>query len=184
MSVDQAPQVNGAIPTSPRAHKRKERDEEVSLSSRKRRERDEEEYQRARKRSKVDPTDSLGDGDDRQRSKRSHRDENGKSRDDKTQRKQSRTHEEETKAPQAAQPQMDAHTREREARNKERMQKELQRRQKQLDETTEIKVVGAKRRSSKLDGRVNQGSRRVSYKYEDESNEARVESEREASRWG
>ena len=122
-------------------------------------------------------------GDDRQRSKRSHRDDKEKSHSDKAQRSHSKANHEETIALQAAQPHIDAHTREREARNRERLQKELQRRQKQLQET-EPKGAGPKRRDSKLDGRVSQGIRRVSYKYEDESNEARVESEREASRWG
>lgn len=175
--------MNGFIPTSPKAHSLKEREEELSLSSRKRRERDEEDSHRERKRSKRDPSETTGGGDDRQRAKRSHRDEKEKSHSDKTHQSHSKANHEETKAPLAAEPQIDAHTREREARNRERLQKELQRRQKQLQET-ESKVAGPKRRDSKLDGRVSQGSRRVSYKYEDESNEARVESEREASRWG
>ena len=73
----------------------------------------------------------------------------------------------------------DPHTLEREARNRERMQKELQRRS-----AVDTQGSGPKR---KMSGAV-AGGRRVSYKYEDEeSSEARtsrVESEREASRWG
>ena len=78
---------------------------------------------------------------------------------------------------------MDHHELEREARNRERLQKELQRR-----EAMEGKAPAGKKRDSLINGRVGGGTRRVSYKYEDEeTNEARatrVESEREAGRWG
>ena len=78
---------------------------------------------------------------------------------------------------------MDHHELEREARNRERLQKELQRR-----EAMEGKTPAGKKRDSLVNGRVGGGGRRVSYKYEDEeTNEARatrVESEREAGRWG
>ena len=183
MSDDIAHQVNGSIPTSPKVHKYKERDEEPTLSRRKRRDRDEEDHHRERKRSKRDLSEPSADGDGKPRSKRSHRDEDDDFHNEKAQRASSKVTTEDSKTSKVVQPQLDAHTREREARNAERLQKEMQRRQKQLQET-ESKVPGPKRR----DSRTSQGGRRVSYKYEDEeSSEARasrVESEREASRWG
>ena len=81
-----------------------------------------------------------------------------------------------------AQPEKDHHTLEREARNKERLMKELQRRE-------AMEGKGPKRRGSGIDSKGAAGiGRRVSYKYEDEESEearaSRVESEREAGRWG
>ncbi|PYI07681.1 hypothetical protein BO78DRAFT_312607 [Aspergillus sclerotiicarbonarius CBS 121057] len=83
--------------------------------------------------------------------------------------------------PTAADPEKDPHTLEREARNRERMLKEQQRR-----EAMHADRDGGKS-SRKRDGRALPGGRRLSYKYEDEENDdaraARVEKEREASRW-
>jgi hypothetical protein len=70
-------------------------------------------------------------------------------------------------------PEKDIHTLEREARNRERMLKEQQRRE---------NAMNAERGgSSKRHGVA--GGRRVSYKYEDETQSAMVEQEREAARW-
>ncbi len=96
-----------------------------------------------------------------------------------------RTQEKPTDNPKAPpkKPEMDHHELEREARNRERLLKELQRR-----EAMDGKAPAGKKRDSQANGRVGGGGRRVSYKYEDEeTNEARatrVESEREAGRWG
>ena len=81
-----------------------------------------------------------------------------------------------------SQPEKDHHTLEREARNRERLMKELQRREAMEGKAPKI-------RGSGIDSKGGVGiGRRVSYKYEDEESEearaSRVESEREAGRWG
>jgi hypothetical protein len=65
------------------------------------------------------------------------------------------------------------HTLEREARNRERMLKEQQRRENAVNAE---RAGGSKRHSVA-------GGRRMSYKYEDETQSAMVEQEREAARW-
>jgi hypothetical protein len=65
------------------------------------------------------------------------------------------------------------HTLEREARNQERMLKEQQRRENAMN----AERGGASKRHGVA------GGRRVSYKYEDETQSAMVEQEREAARW-
>lgn len=73
---------------------------------------------------------------------------------------------------------VDPYTLEREARNRERMQKEMQKGRSKVD----TKGSGPKRKVSGAMG----GGRRVSYIDEGstEARTSRVESEREASRWG
>jgi hypothetical protein len=70
-------------------------------------------------------------------------------------------------------PEKDIHTLEREARDRERMLKEQQRRE---------NAMNAERGGAPKRHRV-AGGRRVSYKYEDETQSAMVEQEREAARW-
>lgn len=80
-----------------------------------------------------------------------------------------------------SEPEKDPHTLEREARNRERLLKEQQRREAmQADRDTTSKP------SRRRDSRQERGGRRLNYKYDDESDDARaarVEREREASRW-
>lgn len=80
-----------------------------------------------------------------------------------------------------SEPEKDPHTLEREARNRERMLKEQQRR-----EAMNAESKSSRRRDNRQE-RILTGGRRLSYKYEDEepdsAHAARVEREREASRW-
>lgn len=176
-----ASHVNGVPPTGPKADREKKREEELTHSSHKKRERGEDDdYDRDRKRSKPDHSESFENGDNHRSTKRAHREDTVKSSRKASQATQDM-------APGKPQPQPpptpksapNPHELEREARNRERMQKEMQRRS-----AADTKSTGPKR---KMSG-VASGGRRVSYKYEDEeSSEARtsrVESEREASRWG
>lgn len=73
-----------------------------------------------------------------------------------------------------SEPEKDPHTSEREARNRERLLREQQRRQAMHGD---IDGKSSRRRDTLS------GGRRLSYKYEDDASEARVEKEREANRW-
>ncbi len=172
--------TNAVKPSDSRS---KDKIDESGSSTRKRRDRDEEDSHRDRdrKRSKLDYSESAENKENHGRSRHSKREETETSSKHNTQ----RTQEKPTEIPKAStkKPEMDHHELEREARNRERLLKELQRR-----EAMEGKPPAGKKRDSQVNGRVAGGGRRVSYKYEDEeTNEARatrVESEREAVRWG
>lgn len=174
-----ASHVNGVPPTGPKADRERKREKELTHSGSKRREREEDDdYQGDRKRSKPDHSESFETMDDHRSTKRVHREDTVKSFHKASQANQE-------VAPEKPQPPLtpksasNPHALEREARNRERMQKEMQRRS-----AADTKSSDPKRKMSA----VGSGGRRVSYKYEDEeSSEARtsrVESEREASRWG
>lgn len=174
-----ASHVNGVPPTGPKADRERKREEGLTHSGRKKREREEDdEYEGDRKRSKADDSESFKKMDDHRSTKRVHGEETVKSFHNASQAILD-------VAPEKPQPPLtpkstsNPHALEREARNRERMQKEMQRRS-----AADTKSSGPKRMMSA----VGSGGRRVSYKYEDEeSSEARtsrVESEREASRWG
>ena len=174
--------VEGNGPLSPTDNRRLDKHDDSSQSSRKRRDREDEDRHRERKRSRRERSPQGEDEENNTRSRNSRREEppTRPSRDHASKTLESPV--EVSKPLTPTKPEMDHHTMEREARNRERLQKELQRR-----EAMEGKGPSHKRRDSKTDGRSGTGTRRVSYKYEDEeSNEARasrVESEREAGRW-
>ncbi|KAH1287062.1 hypothetical protein KXW19_006654 [Aspergillus fumigatus] len=129
-----------------------------------------------RKRSRRDRTQSPADSDysSRHHSRRIKRDrEDGGDRDKDSARDKVST--------KTSEPEKDPHTLEREARNRERMLKEQQRR-----EAMNAESKSSRRRDNRQE-RILTGGRRLSYKYEDEepdsAHAARVEREREASRW-
>lgn len=159
--------TEAAEATSPANGRRREKEE-----SRKRRDRDDEERHRDRKRSRRERSESPGGS---YRSSRRSKHERGEK---VTSRAVPESEDRETK-PVKVEPEKDHHTLEREARNRERLLKEMQRR-------SAMEGKGPSRRDSKLEGKG--GGRRVSYKYEDEESDearaARIESEREAGRWG
>ncbi len=162
----------------------KDKHEESASSSRKRRDRDGEDSHRDRdrKRSKPGYPESSDNKENHTRSRHSKRDEMELNpRHDIGPRSQEKPSEKSKSSPKK--PELDHHELEREARNRERLQKELQRR-----EAMEGKPIAGKKRDNLANGRAGGGGRRMSYKYEDEeTNEARatrVESEREAVRWG
>lgn len=171
--------ANTAKPSDSRS---KDKTDESGSSTRKRRDRDEEDSHRdrERKRSKLDYSELAEDKENHARSRHRKREETETSSKHHTQRTLEKPTE--ISKPSAKKTEMDHHELEREARNRERLLKELQRR-----EAMEGKPPAGKR-DSQVNGRVAGGGRRVSYKYEDEeTNEARatrVESEREAVRWG
>lgn len=164
---------------SPTDNRQKEKNDEPSQSSRKRRDREDEERHRERKRSRRDRSPEIENVENAPKTAQKKRDEEDARLN---QDRKPILHEKpiENFHLAAKKPETDPHTLEREARNKERLLKELQRRE-------AMEGSAGKRRDSNIDGRSVPGSRRVSYKYEDEeSNEARasrVESEREAGRW-
>lgn len=171
--------VNGVPPTGPKADRERKREEEFTHSGRKKREREEDDnYEGDRKRSKADHSEPFAKMDDHRSTKRVHREDTAKASHKASQAIQDAAPEK-ARPPLTPKPASNPHALEREARNRERMQKEMQRRS-----AADTQSSGPKR---KMSG-VGSGGRRVSYKYEDEeSSEARtsrVESEREASRWG
>ncbi len=177
--INGASHVNGVPPTAPKADRERKREEELTHSGRKKREREEDDdYDGDRKRSKPDHSESFENRDDHRSTKRAHREDTVKSSHTASQAIQD-VAPEKPQPPPTPKSAPNPHALEREARNRERMQKEMQRRS-----AADTKSSGPKR---KMSG-IGSGGRRVSYKYEDEeSSEARtsrVESEREASRWG
>ncbi|KAL2825220.1 hypothetical protein BDW59DRAFT_146636 [Aspergillus cavernicola] len=84
-------------------------------------------------------------------------------------------------------PEKDPHTLEREARNRERLLKERQRREAMQADRDRDGGKPSRRRDSRQERERDRAGRRLNYKYDDETNSARaakVEREREASRWG
>ncbi|KAL4933330.1 uncharacterized protein BDV17DRAFT_287001 [Aspergillus undulatus] len=154
-----------------RREKERERDRERDRPRERERDRD-----RDRKRSRRDRSESAVDSDHySRRAKRGREDDIRSSKD-----RAKDTREKAPPSSKSSEPEKDPHTLEREARNRERLLKEQQRRE----------AMNADRDSGKFsrrrDSRQERTGRRLNYKYDDESDSARaarVEKEREASRW-
>ncbi|KAF7586839.1 hypothetical protein BBP40_008247 [Aspergillus hancockii] len=161
----------------------RERDRERARPRDRHRDRDRDrDRERDRKRSRRDRTESPGDSDysSRHYSRRTKRSREDDIRDrDRTTVKGMTSSSTKT-----TEPEKDPHTLEREARNRERMLKEQQRREAMHADRDPGKP--SRRRDSRQE-RTLTGGRRLSYKYEDDESDAaraaRVEKEREASRW-
>jgi hypothetical protein len=132
-------------------------------------------HRERRKRSRRERADGgdvdEGEEESRHRSRR-HKREHGHDRHEESVNGR-RDSERSSAAATPVEPEKDMHTLEREARNRERMLKEQQRRENAVNAE---RAGGSKRHSVA-------GGRRMSYKYEDETQSAMVEQEREAARW-
>ena len=156
----------------------RERDRHTSRSSRYDEKEREDSNRDRRKRSRRDREDG-GDVDEieeesRRRSRRHKRDDGHDHREESTNGRKGSERSSAAATPVEREPEKDMHTLEREARNRERMLKEQQRRE---------NAMNAERGGGSGTRHGVAGGRRVSYKYEDETQSAMVEQEREAARW-
>jgi hypothetical protein len=160
---------------SSRRDRDRERDRHTSRSAHYDEKEREESHRERRKRSRREREDG-GDveeveGESRHRSRR-HKREHGRDHHGESVNGR-RGSEMSSAAATPVEPEKDMHTLEREARNRERMLKEQQRRENAMNAE---RAGGPKRHGVA-------GGRRVSYKYEDETQSAMVEQERDAARW-
>ncbi|KAL3471963.1 hypothetical protein BJX99DRAFT_236488 [Aspergillus californicus] len=162
-------------------HREKERDKDRDRDRHRDRDRPRD-RSRDRKRSRRDRSESAAvDGDhSAKRTKRGREDDvrNPSSKDRLNQQR------EKPSTSNASEPEKDPHTLEREARNRERLLKEQQRREAMQVDRDAGKP--SRRRDSRQERERDRGSRRLNYKYDDETDSARaarVEREREAGRW-
>ena len=153
----------------------RDRDHHTSRSSRHDEKEREDSHRDRRKRSRREREDGSEadevEEESRHRSRRHKRDHGHERNEDSV--NERKGSERSSAAATPVEPEKDMHTLEREARNRERMLKEQQRRENAMNAE---RGAGSKRHSVA-------GGRRVSYKYEDETQSAMVEQEREAARW-
>ncbi|OGM51338.1 hypothetical protein ABOM_000143 [Aspergillus bombycis] len=163
-------------------YRERERDRERDRDRARDRHRDRDrDRDRDRKRSRRDRTESPVDSD---YSSRYHSRRIKRSREDEIRDKDRTRDKPSSSSAKTSEPEKDPHTLEREARNRERLLKEQQRREAMHADRDAGKT--SRRRDSRQE-RPAAGSRRLTYKYEDDESDAaraaRVEKEREASRW-
>jgi hypothetical protein len=159
---------------SSRRDRDREQDRHASRSSRYDEKERDDSHRERRKRSRREREDGgeldEADEESRHRSRRHRRDHGHDHHEESANGR--RDSERSSAAATPLEPEKDIHTLEREARNRERMLKEQQRRENAMN----AEKGGAPKRHGVA------GGRRVSYKYEDETQSAMVEQEREAAR--